>query len=119
MWARVVEFMIACWLAMSPFIFSHPPEQTELWANDFTCSILVALFALFSFWDPLRKIHLLTLGAAFWLCWLGYSTFPIPASKALQNDLVVGIILLMLAIIPSHSEQPSRSWREFYENSKK
>jgi hypothetical protein len=113
MWARIIEFMIACWLAMSPFIFGHPPEDSFLWTSDLICSALIALFALLSFWDPIGKIHLLTLGVAFWLVGLGYSAFPGPASIAEQNNLIVGLLLLMFAIIPSHSTLPPRPWRDF------
>src|ERR1700733_6050280 len=76
MWARVVEFMLACWLAISPFIFRYPGNDMFLWANDFVCASLVALFALLSFWHPLRNIHLLTLGVALWLWCMGYRSFP-------------------------------------------
>jgi hypothetical protein len=113
MWARVVEVMLALWLWMSPFIFRHPPEDTFLWANDFICASLVAFLALFSFWHPLRKIHLITIGVAFWLWGIGYIDFPERTSIPLQNSVVVGLLLFMLAIIPTYAEQPPYSWREF------
>ncbi len=115
MWARVVEVMISIWLALSPFIFHHPSEETFLWTNDFVCASLIALFALLSFWRPLQKIHLATLVVAFWLWSLGYSNFPEKASIASQNSVVICLLLLMLAIIPSHSEEPSSSWKKFME----
>lgn len=48
MWARVVEVMIGCWLAMSPFIFRHPADQEALWANDLPCAFGVVALALLS-----------------------------------------------------------------------
>lgn len=113
MWARVVEVMIAIWLSLSPFIFRHPPEDRFLWTNDFVCACLIVLFALLSFWRPLQKIHLATLGISFWLWALGYTNFPERACVGTQNSVVIGLLLLMLAIIPSHSEQPSPSWKRF------
>lgn len=113
MWARVVEFMLACWLTLSPFIFRYPKGEIALWANDFICAFLIALFALLSFWDPLRKIHLMTLGVALWLWGYGYTSFPEPGMSFDQNAVVIGLLLLMLAIVPSHSHHPSRSWQEF------
>lgn len=115
MWARVIEVMIAIWLALSPFIFRYSSEEMFLWANDFICASCIALFALLSFCRPLQKIHLTTLAIAFWLWSLGYSNFPDKASIASQNAVVIGLLLLMLAIIPSHSEQPSSSWKRFME----
>jgi hypothetical protein len=119
MWARVVEFMLACWLAISPFIFRYPPQETFLWTNDLICACLIALFALLSFWDPLRKIHLLSLGVAFWLLGHGYSTFPSIALPPQENSVVLGLLVLMLAIIPSQSHLHSRSWQEFERKNKK
>ena len=113
MWARVVEFMLACWLALSPFILHYPASETFRWANDFICAFLVALFALLSFWPPLRKIHLLTLGIALWLWGLGYSSFPDMTPPAHENSVIIGLILLMIAIVPNHSHLPTPSWQEF------
>lgn len=113
MWARVIEFMLAIWLALSPFILQYPPEDTLLWVNAFVCACLVALFSLLSFWRPLRKIHLLTLAIALWLWGLGYSTFPGQTSPPLENSVVTGLLLLMLAIVPSHASQLSPSWQTF------
>lgn len=118
MWARVVEVMIAIWLALSPFIFHHPAEERFLWVNDFICACLVALFALLSFWRPLRKIHLVTMVLALWLWSLGYGDFPEKASAAVQNFVVIGLLLLMTAIVPSDSERPSFSWQKFMEKKK-
>jgi hypothetical protein len=73
----------------------------------------VAFLALFSFWHPLRKLHLATIAIALWLWSLGYSDFPEKTSAALQNSVVIGLLLFMLAIIPTYAEQPPYSWREF------
>lgn len=118
MWARVVEFMLACWLALSPFILHYPSEATALWTSDLVCAFLVALFALLSFWHPLRKIHLCTLGVGLWLWGLGYQDFPLPASIPQENSVVLGLLLLMLAIIPCHSHRSPLSWQEFLETKK-
>jgi hypothetical protein len=115
MWARVVEFMLACWLAISPFIFHYPKDQTTLWVNDFTCSILIALFSLLSFHEKLEKMHLLILLVGLWLLAFGYRAFPLDATHAEQNATTVGLLLLMVAIIPSHSQLPPKKWRRFYE----
>ncbi len=113
MWARVMEFMLACWLVISPFIFHYSAEDRFIWISDSVCACFVALFALLSFWDPLRKIHLLTLGVALWLISVGYHTFPALASIPEENSMAVGILLLMLAIVPCHAHLLSRSWQKF------
>jgi len=113
MWARVIEFMLAVWLALSPFIFHYSRDEPFFFVNSFVCASLVTLFSFLSFWYPLRKMHLLTIGVALWLWSLGYSTFPEKTSPPLENSVVIGLLLLMLAIVPSYSSQLSYSWQKF------
>ncbi|NGX46305.1 MAG: hypothetical protein K940chlam2_01494 [Chlamydiae bacterium] len=110
MWARVFEFSIASWLAMSPFIFSH--EEGWLFANDFTCSFLMMLFSLLSFHHRLFRMHLFNLLLAFWLILIGFLATPTLALQPpLQNYIVIGLILGMVAIIPSNCHLPPKSWQ--------
>ena len=61
MWARVIEVMLGCWLALSPFIFRHVPEDRVLWLNDLFSALVVIVVALVSFWGPLRFAHVANL----------------------------------------------------------
>lgn len=115
MWARITELLAACWLAISPFIFHDLNPELNIWVHDMVCAFLIALFASLSFWNRLRKMHLCTLGVALWLWGLGYSTFPAIASPSLENAVAVGVLLSMLAIVPSQAHLPSPSWQEFYQ----
>lgn len=115
MWARVIEFMLAIWLAISPFIFQYPLDETIFLVYGSISAFFVALFALTSFLHPLRKIHLLTLGVGLWLWGLSYHNFPETSVPFLENFAVIGVLLLMLAIVPSHSERLSCSWQKFVE----
>ena len=110
MWARVFEFSIACWLAMSPFIFSYT-KPSWLFVNDFTCSFLIAFFSLLSFHHRLFRMHLFNLALALWLIGLGFCASEAPAAPPLQNYIVLGLILGMIAIVPSHSYLPPKSWQ--------
>ena len=115
MWARIIEFIIAIWLAGSHRVFYHPSLSEFLWISDLFCGSLIALFALFSFLKRFEKIHLCSLIVALWLIAIGLfgsSLFPPPA--ILQNHLIVGIFLAMFAIIPSQSSRPPRGWRKFF-----
>ncbi len=114
MFARVIEFMLACWLAISRFIFHYTPEESFLWKNDLVCATLIALFALLSFAEKLNKMHLCTLAVGLWLMGMSYSNFPMEATPPLENYFALGMLLLMLAIIPSHSHLSPRTWRNFY-----
>ena len=111
MWARVVEVMLGCWLAASPFIFAHAAEKPSLWWNDLTSAVVIMTLALCSFRRPWRYAHLGILVVGVWLIISGYFTLTAPP-PASQNHIVVGLFLLMFAIIPNDAVQPPESWRE-------
>jgi len=111
MWPRVVEVMIGLWLAASPFIFRHPPDQGAFWVRDLLCAAAVTSLALFSFWSRTRRAYLGILGVGAYLVLSAFLSDASPPPAALQNDLLVGVILLMLAILPNEASLPPRSWR--------
>jgi hypothetical protein len=112
MWARTAEVMLGLWLAASPFIFGHPPDEPALWWNDFGAAFLMVTVSLLSFWGRASHAHLLNILVGLWLVGFGYFGSGDPPSPAAQNDLIVGILLLMLAIVPSHAALPPWEWRE-------
>lgn len=113
MWARVVEVMLGCWLAISPFIFNHPVEKSAWWMNDLSCGFAVNVLALLSSWHPMRYAHLALVLVALWLIGFGYLAAPYPTPPALQNDLILGLLVLMFAIIPNDASHPPQKWRDF------
>ena len=115
MWARIVEFMLALWLAISPFIFHYPGNQIFLWINDFVCAFFLILFALFSHMYVLRKLHLAILLISLWLTILAFSQTERPFPPAYQNYFILSVFLAMLAIVPSEADLPPHPWRNFYE----
>ncbi len=114
MWARVVEVMLGCWLAASPFIFRHSAEDRMLWFSDLLSALAVMVLALLSFWRPLRFAHLGIVAVGLWLIAAGFLA-PYPTPAAFQNDIVVGLLLLIFAIVPNDANQPPKPWREFYQ----
>lgn len=111
MWARVVEIMLGCWLAMSPFIFGHPDDRPAWWWNDFACALLLVIIPLLSYLEPYRRAHLLLIAVGCWLIGFGMVLGDYPVPPALQNDIVVGILLLMFAIVPTEAGEPPPAWR--------
>src|SRR5918999_1339915 len=83
MWARIVEVMLGCWLALSPFIFNHPTEKSAWWINDLTSGIALVTLALFSFWRPMRHAHLAIVLLGLWLISFAYLAAPYPTPPAL------------------------------------
>lgn len=109
MWARVVEGMLGCWLLVSPFVFQHG-DHTMYWVADFTAALVVICLALASYWPPLRQAHLGIIVAA--LAMILYGRFaggaePVPA---LQNHILIGLLLLMFALVPNHASRPPDPW---------
>jgi peptidoglycan/LPS O-acetylase OafA/YrhL len=119
MWARIVEFMLGCWLLISAYIFGYEADRTFLWINDLVCGGLILVFALISFHVRFYRAHLLTLLVALWLVGVGYLGYAPPPSPPppgeYQNYIVLGLLLLMLAIVPSHAELPPRRWQEYFQ----
>ena len=111
MWPRVVEFMLGCWLVLSPFIFRHDFSETLLWKNDIYSGTLVIVYSLASFARRYRHAHFGTALVAIWLIGFGYLTAGHPAPAAQQNEFSIGLLLLMFAIIPNEATLPPRSWR--------
>jgi hypothetical protein len=115
MWSRVAELMFGCWLAVSPFIFRHAPDDRLLWINDLAAAAAVIVCSLCSYARPLRYAHLGTIAVGLWLIGFGYVSSAPPAAPAYQNHILVGLMLLMLAIIPNHASVPPDSWRSYLE----
>lgn len=112
MWPRVVEVMFGCWLAMSPFIFDHPPDEPRLWWNDVGCAAVVIALALASFHRRMRWAHFWIIAVGLWLIASGYVATEEPVPAAVQNDVLVGWLLLMFAIIPNAADRPPPAWEQ-------
>ncbi|MGC1273775.1 MAG: SPW repeat protein [Planctomycetaceae bacterium] len=113
MWPRTVEVMLACWLAISPFIFRYPADEPRLWWHDYIVATLLAVFALASFAHRLRRAHLFELFIAAWLIGYGWMTSSGVHDAPRQNWMCVGLLLLMLAIIPTDCDRPPPAWRRW------
>jgi hypothetical protein len=111
MWARVVEFMLGCWLAISPFIFQH--EDERLWLTDFAAALTVVTLALVSYWPPLHRAHLLLAAFALLLALYGRFANGLDGSHlpgGYQNYIIIGLLLVMFGIVPNHATRPPQGW---------
>lgn len=115
MWPRMAELAIAAWLAASPLVLApgqHAAAGDMPWLSDAVCAALIAMCALLSFTRPLAWLHLGELAVVAWLLGYGFLASPEPL-PALQNDILVAMVLPMFAIIPNRATLPPHSWREF------
>src|SRR5688500_15605034 len=104
MWPRLAELLIAAWLAASPFALRQEVSPLGLppWLSDMACAVLIAVCALLSFTRRLGWLHFAEIAVAAWL--LGYGFLAAPErAPALENDILVGLVLPMFAIIPNHA----------------
>ena len=115
MWPRVVELMLAVWLALSPFVFRYGPEAPAAWWGlDFGVSIVVLAASGISFWHRARRAHLVTLATGLGIAIHGYVAGGHPSPPGMQNHLVTGLLLAMLAILPSQGDVPPARWVRSY-----
>jgi hypothetical protein len=115
MWPRVVEIMLGFWLMASPFVLRLPAAETSesIW---FLEGLGVMTLGFLSYWERTRLAHLLILVIAGWLIVSGYAAGH-PAPPSAQNRIVVGLLIAMFAIIPSHANEIPEAWKKFYERS--
>ena len=90
------------------------PGRQRLWQSDLFCGTGMVVLALLSYWSPTRYAHLLQLGVAGWLIGFGYFYGGHPAAPGYQNNIFVGLILVLLALIPNEASEPPRSWRRYF-----
>ncbi|HEX6985029.1 MAG TPA: SPW repeat protein [Planctomycetaceae bacterium] len=113
MWPRTAEVMLACWLAVSPFVFRYSGDRPLMWWHDYVVATLLAGLALVSFVQQTRRAHLFELLIAAWLIGYGWATTDGIHDAPRQNWVCVGLLLLMLAIIPSDCVKPPLAWQEW------
>jgi hypothetical protein len=110
MWPRVSELFLGGWLMLSPLIFAGTVQSASFAVRDVVLGGVVAVLSLLSFWPRTSRAHLVTAALALALCGAAYFGWPRPGPPGAQNEIAIGLLLLMLAIIPSHANRPPISW---------
>ena len=113
MWPRVVEVMLGCWLLVTPFVFRGTPALDDFTTNAVVTGAIVIAASLLSFWHRTSRAHLVTLLMALWLAAHGYFSVARPGPPAAQNEIAIGLILLMFAILPSEANRPPTAARRY------
>ena len=107
-WARIIEMMLGIWLVSSVWIFANADSM-----HDIACGIAIVALAALSLSERFGRAHLIILPFAGWLVIWGYiSGYPSPS--AAQNQIIVGILLGMFAIIPTRTGEIPASWQRYY-----
>jgi hypothetical protein len=109
MWARICEILLGIWLIVSHALFRAPVGL------NFALAILIVLFALLSYIPSINKLHLLQVLPAAILLAKSYMDPSADLPLFMQNDILVGLSLLLFAVIPSHASDHPRSWKRYFE----
>lgn len=116
MWARSVQVMLGVWLLLSLFVF-RATEQLALRISDIVCGLLIIMLSLASYRQRLRRAHLLVIGVGAWLAGFAFimthAVYGFSATGAAQNEMILGYVLVILAIIPNKASLPPDSWRAY------
>jgi hypothetical protein len=111
MWPRVIEGMLGCWLLVTPFVFRGTTVVEDYTTSAVVSGAVVIVMAVLSFWEPTRLTRFVTLGVSLWLALHGYFAAERPGPPAAQNEIMIGLTLLLFAIIPNEASRPPRAWR--------
>ena len=111
MWPRVIEGMLGCWLLVTPFVFRGTTAVEAYTMSAVVSGAIVIVMAVLSYWHPARLARFGTLGVSLWLALHGYFAAERPGPPAAQNEIMIGLTLLLLAIIPNEASLPPRAWR--------
>ena len=111
MWPRVIEGMLGCWLLVTPLVFRGTPAVEDYTTSALVSGAVIIVMALLSFWEPTRLARFVTLGVSLWLALHGYFAAERPGPPAAQNEIMIGLTLLLMAIIPNEASRPPRAWR--------
>lgn len=106
--------MLACWLALSPFVFGHGDGAARLWVTDLSAAALVAALSLSSYAERFKYAHRGNIAVAIVLIFSAFLFSASPPSGAYQNHVVVGLLVLMLSIIPNRASQIPAAWEQYY-----
>lgn len=89
--ARVLEFMLSCWLTASPFIFHLSDCARAQWWTALVAAIGVGGASQLTGWPSMDCVRLFTIGMASWL--IGFRRFGLKRSPRpeMQREIVVGL----------------------------
>ena len=111
MWPRVVEVMLGCWMLLVPFVFRASAGVEAYTTSAWISAVVIIVASTISFWHPARHFRLVTLAAAVWLALHGYFAAPRPGPPAAQNELTVGLLVILFALLPNEINRPPVPWR--------
>jgi hypothetical protein len=113
----MAEVALALWLISSGGVLGHS-ERPELAIVDLSAGAAVIIIVALSLLPRLQHLHVATLLVALFLIAWAWVTFqPRPGPAGAQNQILVGLLLGLLAVVPGLIDRPPESWRRYVERS--
>jgi hypothetical protein len=111
-WPRYCEMLLGLWLLVSPWILNYGSATGSGGINLAAAAGIVLLDVLsINFYK--RYAYLAVLLIALVLLVHAYIAMP-PEAAGTQNNIIVALLLLMFAILPTEATLPPLSWRQLH-----
>lgn len=108
MWPRVVEVMLGAWLVITPLVFRGTDDVDRYAVNAVVSGAIVIVASLMAVWRRTGWMRFVTLATSCWLAGHGYLSAVRPGPPAAQNEITIGLVLLLFAILPNDvNREPS------------
>lgn len=111
MWARHLEIILGIWLFCARFLLNFGDYNFKVW--DVINPLLVITLAIACYCRKIRKLHLLQIAPAIYFIHQSFTYYTYVLPFGLQNYILVALLLLIVAIIPTEASQPPIKWRDF------
>ena len=112
-WPRYSEMVLGLWLIVAPWILNYGDLSVFRPVNIAAATGILVLDIL-SITLYKRYAYLAVLGIALGLLVHAYFALP-PEVAGTENNIIVALLLLMFAILPTEATLPPPSWRTFHD----
>lgn len=114
MWPRVVELLAGLWLIASPWVIGAGGAVEGRWVPWIAGAVVLVLSGS-SFSPRFRMNHLGTLAVAFVVIGWGWFQTPRPGPVWAQNLMLTGLVLALMAVVPTEASRPPEGWKPYAE----
>ena len=109
-WPRLLEVMLGCWLIISPWVIGRIVGGNSPVMGEVVLGGGIVLLSGLSIHRRWEWVHSLTAPLALWLVLVPYFSYDRPGPAQAQNDILVGILLLMTVVLPTRALEPPQNY---------
>lgn len=113
-WPRIAEMVLAVWLGAAPYWVIRPDDPILL-VHDMILSALIATCSAVAMaLKHCQWFNLINVALGFWLVGFAYLFARGIDEVVAQNEILVGLAVAMIAIVPTRSLEPPAEWVAYY-----